>query len=47
MVGLSVVMFGYWQVYAKRNFQGPTRADESALRSMEQQVGQAQAVSAT
>jgi amino acid transporter len=47
MLGLSAVMVVYWQAHAKRNFQGPTRADESALRSMEQQVGQAQAVAGT
>ena len=41
MVGLGVVMFVYWQAYAKRRFQGPTKGDESALRALEQQVGQA------
>jgi amino acid transporter len=46
MIGLSVLMFGYWQLHAKANFQGPTKADESALRSMEQQVGQPQAAGA-
>jgi amino acid transporter len=44
MIGLSVLMFAYWQLYAKARFQGPSKSDESALRSMEQQVGQAQAV---
>jgi amino acid transporter len=41
MVGLAVVMFVYWQGYAKRRFQGPTKGDESALRALEQKVGQA------
>ncbi|MEO8089415.1 MAG: amino acid permease [Gemmatimonadales bacterium] len=46
MAGLGCLMFLYWQLYAKRRFLGPTRADESALRAMEQQVGQAQAAGA-
>jgi amino acid transporter len=41
MVGLGVLLTVYWQAYAKRRFQGPTKGDESALRALEQQVGQA------
>jgi len=44
MVGLGVLMFLYWQGYAKQHFQGPTKGDESALRALEQKVGQAGAV---
>jgi len=40
MVGLGVLLVVYWQGYAKRRFQGPTKADESALRSLEQKVGE-------
>ena len=42
MLGLGVLMVLYWQGYAKRRFQGPTKGDESALRVLEQQVGQSQ-----
>ncbi|MGH7534269.1 MAG: amino acid permease, partial [Gemmatimonadales bacterium] len=41
MVGLTVALVLYWQVSAKRTFVGPTRADEQALRRMEEVVGQA------
>jgi amino acid transporter len=40
MVALCVGMFLYWQLDAKRRFQGPSKADEAALRALEQQVGQ-------
>jgi len=40
MVALGVGMFLYWQLDAKRRFQGPSKADEAALRALEQQVGQ-------
>lgn len=39
-VGLVVL---YWQVSAKRTFVGPTRADEQALRRLEDAIGQKQA----
>ncbi len=41
MVALVVGMFLYWQLDAKRRFHGPSKADEAALRTLEQQVGQA------
>ncbi len=41
MVALAVGMFLYWQLDAKRRFHGPSKADEAALRALEQQVGQA------
>ncbi len=40
MVALTIGLFLYWQLDAKRRFQGPTKADEAALRAMEQQVGE-------
>ena len=40
MVALCVAMFLYWQLDAKRRFQGPTTADENALRALEEKVGQ-------
>jgi amino acid transporter len=40
MVALGVGMFLYWQLDAKRRFHGPTKADEAALRAMEQRVGE-------
>ncbi len=40
MVALAAGMFLYWQLDAKRRFQGPSKADEVALRALEQQVGQ-------
>jgi hypothetical protein len=41
MLALAVGMFLYWQLDAKRRFHGPSKADEAALRALEQQVGQA------
>ena len=41
MVALAVGMLLYWQLDAKRRFRGPSKADEAALRALEQQVGQA------
>ncbi|HEX2611548.1 MAG TPA: hypothetical protein VHK68_11100, partial [Gemmatimonadales bacterium] len=38
MLGLCLLLLLYWQMYAKRHFQGPTATGESALRSMEQQA---------
>lgn len=40
MLALAVGMFLYWQLDAKRRFQGPTKADEAALRAMEEKVGE-------
>ena len=40
MVALTVGMFLYWQLDAKRRFQGPTKADEAALRALEEKVGE-------
>jgi amino acid transporter len=40
MVALCVGMFLYWQLDAKRRFQGPTKADEAALRALEEKVGE-------
>lgn len=40
MVALAVGMFLYWQLDAKRRFLGPTKADEAALRAMEEKVGE-------
>jgi amino acid transporter len=37
---ICVGMFLYWQIDAKRRFHGPSKADEAALRALEQQVGQ-------
>jgi hypothetical protein len=30
----------YWQLSAKRSFVGPTRADEQALRMLEEAMGE-------
>jgi amino acid transporter len=46
MVALCVGLFLYWQLDAKRRFQGPTKADEAALRAMEQRVGETHVASA-
>jgi amino acid transporter len=40
MLGLAVLLVVYWQAYAKRRFQGPTKADETALRTLEEKVGE-------
>jgi amino acid transporter len=41
MLGLAVLLILYWQLTAKRSFVGPTKADEAALRKIEDAVGQA------
>ena len=41
MVGLAIILTLYWQLSAKRSFVGPTKADEAALRKIEDAVGQA------
>lgn len=41
MVGLAILLLLYWHLGAKRSFVGPTKADEAALRQIEQAVGQA------
>jgi amino acid transporter len=33
MLGIVVILAVYWAGYARRNFHGPTRADEAALRA--------------
>ena len=38
MVGLAVFLGLYWQLSAKRNFPGPSKADEEALRRIEAQM---------
>jgi len=40
MVALCVGMFIYWQVDAKRRFQGPLRAEEGALWALEVKAGE-------
>jgi amino acid transporter len=35
MIGLAVLLVLYWQLVAKRSFAGPSRADEEALRRIE------------
>jgi amino acid transporter len=40
MVLLCLAMLLIWQLDAKRRFQGPTQADEAALRAMEEKVGE-------
>jgi hypothetical protein len=40
MVALTLGLVLYWQMSAKRNFVGPTRADEQALRRLESAVGE-------
>jgi amino acid transporter len=41
MLALGVGLVLYWQMWAKANFVGPTRADEQALRRLESAVGEA------
>jgi len=36
MIGVAVLLVVYWQLVAKRSFAGPTRADEEALRRIEE-----------
>ena len=36
MVLLGLLLFVYWQGYAKRHFHGPTRADESELKRLQE-----------
>jgi amino acid transporter len=36
MVGVGVILGLYWQLVAKRAFAGPTKADEAALRRLEE-----------
>jgi amino acid transporter len=38
MIGLAVVLVLYWQLVAKRSFIGPSKADEEALRRIEEAV---------
>ncbi|MCE9596713.1 MAG: amino acid permease [Spirochaetia bacterium] len=38
MLGLTILLGIYWFAYSRRRFKGPTPADESALRSLEQAV---------
>jgi amino acid transporter len=38
---ICIGMFLWWHIDAKRRFHGPSKADEAALRALEQQVGQA------
>ncbi len=40
MLALTVGLMFYWQVSAKRSFVGPTRADEQALRRLEEAMGE-------
>jgi amino acid transporter len=35
MVGLAIVLGLYWQLSAKKNFAGPSKTDEAALRKLE------------
>ena len=37
---ICIGMFLWWQIDAKRRFHGPTKADEAALRAMEEKVGE-------
>jgi len=46
MLGLGVVLVLGWQLRAKHSFRGPTKADEEALRRIENAVGQKQAAPA-
>jgi hypothetical protein len=41
MVGLTVLLVLYWQLAAKRSFLGPSKADEAALRKIEEAFGKA------
>jgi amino acid transporter len=36
MIGLAVLLVLYWQLVAKRSFVGPSKADEEALRRIEE-----------
>jgi amino acid transporter len=38
MLGLGVLLFGYWKLYAGRRFVGPTPADEAELRKQEMET---------
>lgn len=40
MVVLALVLVVYWQGYAKRHFNGPTRLDEEELRRLEEAIGE-------
>ncbi|MGH7498105.1 MAG: hypothetical protein ACREL3_04565, partial [Gemmatimonadales bacterium] len=40
MLALTVGLVLYWQLSAKRTFVGPTRADEQALKRLEDAMGQ-------
>jgi amino acid transporter len=40
MLALTVALMLYWQVSAKRTFVGPSRADEQALRTLEEAMGE-------
>jgi amino acid transporter len=42
MLILTVVLVVYWQGYAKRRFNGPTKADEEELRRLEEEMGETQ-----
>jgi amino acid transporter len=37
---ICIGMFLWWHIDAKRRFHGPTKADEAALRAMEEKVGE-------
>lgn len=40
MLALTAGLMLYWQASAKRSFVGPTRADEQALRKLEEAIGE-------
>jgi hypothetical protein len=40
MLALALGLVLYWQLGAKRSFVGPTRADEQALRRLEEAMGE-------
>ena len=40
MLILTVALMLYWQGYARRHFNGPTRADEEELRRLEEAMGE-------
>jgi amino acid transporter len=40
MLILTVALVVYWQAYAKRRFNGPTKADEEELRRLEEAMGE-------
>jgi amino acid transporter len=46
MVGLGLVLTVGWHLRSKRSFSGPTRADDEALRRIEQAVGERGAAAA-